>query len=228
MTLALAVIEPRFLTIDEILTLHETAIAQYGGSLGLRDRAALESALAQPRQVFNDQFAHAFPFEMAAVYAFHICKNHTFVDGNKRTAFAAAVAFLRLNDFNLEADENDAAEMMLAVANNEMDKEAISRWLAKRSRKRPSMELRDFFRKLQFMELTETAKSIQPNHGTRLAEGFASINEAISAMPILTEIEMWHKSLPAVEQEQSFIPIAQTYRTFLALYRIAEDMGYEW
>lgn len=229
MTLALSVVEPRFLTIEEITTLHETAIFQHGGSLGQRDIAALESALAQPRHVFDDQFAHAFPFDMAAVYAFHICMNHPFVDGNKRTAFAAAVVFLRLNGFNLEADENDAAEMMLAVANSEMDKEAISRWLAKHSRKRSSMELRDFFRQLTYLQVVEYARSIQPDHGTRPGEGETRVSEAMQSMLVVEEMSTYITSLPKDKIDDAETKgTIRVFRTFIALHSIAEDKGYEW
>jgi len=228
-TVALSVVEPRFLTIEEITTLHETAIFQHGGSLGQRDKAALESALAQPRHVFDDQFAHAFPFDMAAVYAFHICMNHPFVDGNKRTAFAAAVVFLRLNGFNLEADENDAAEMMLAITTSEMDKEAISCWLAKHSRKRSSMELRDFFSQLTLLKLMDTARSIQPDHGTRLVEGETSVLEAAQSMPVVEEMHPLVTSLAENKPEDADTKsMIHVFRTFLAMHRIAEEMGYEW
>lgn len=100
--------EPRFLSTLEVLTLHETAIDIFGGTTGVRDLGLLESAIAMPRQSFGGTYAHAFPFGMAAAYLFHICANHPFLDGNKRTAFSTTVAFLRLNDWNLVASEDDA------------------------------------------------------------------------------------------------------------------------
>lgn len=85
--------EPRFLSTDEVLTLHETGIDAFGGSLGVRDAGLLDSALATPRQGFGGQFVHEFPFEMAAAYLFHLCANHPFIDGNKRVALAASITF---------------------------------------------------------------------------------------------------------------------------------------
>jgi death-on-curing protein len=64
--------EPRFLTTDEVLTLHETAVDEHGGSYGVRERGLLESALAMPRQGFGGSYAHDYPFAMAAAHAFHI------------------------------------------------------------------------------------------------------------------------------------------------------------
>jgi death-on-curing protein len=63
--------EPRFLSTDEVLTLHETAIDAFGGSHGIRDAGLLDSALAIARQGFGGQYVHEFPFGMAAAYLFH-------------------------------------------------------------------------------------------------------------------------------------------------------------
>jgi death-on-curing protein len=73
--------EPRFLSIDEVLTLYETSIDAFGGSQGIRDTGLLESALAVPRQGFGGEYVHDFPFGLGAVYLFHLCSNHPFVDG---------------------------------------------------------------------------------------------------------------------------------------------------
>lgn len=128
--------EPRFLTIDEALTLHETNIAQHGGSTGIRDRGLLESALAMPRQAFGGEFTHSFPHEMAAAYLFHVCKNHPFVDGNKRTALACCVVFLHLNGWTMTASQNDAVDTVLAVASGTMSKAEIAKWLVENSASR--------------------------------------------------------------------------------------------
>ncbi len=79
---------PKFLTLSEVLEFHDDLIASFGGSPGVRDLGLAESALSMPQAGMDDQFFHAFPFEMAAAYAYHIAQNHPFVDGNKRTALA--------------------------------------------------------------------------------------------------------------------------------------------
>ncbi|MFZ1396315.1 MAG: Fic family protein, partial [Candidatus Promineifilaceae bacterium] len=75
----------RFLTLNELLTLHKRILAQSGGSAGIRAIGGLESALAQPRMTFDGQELYPTLAEKAAALGFSIIQNHPFVDGNKRT-----------------------------------------------------------------------------------------------------------------------------------------------
>jgi prophage maintenance system killer protein len=77
--------DPVFLSIDEVLEIHLQQIERYGGSAGLRDAAGLESAVATPQATFGGEFLHSSIPAMAAAHLFHLCLNHAFVDGNKRT-----------------------------------------------------------------------------------------------------------------------------------------------
>src|SRR5690606_17241660 len=116
-----------------------------GGSSGLRDRGLLESALAQPRQQFGGQFAHEYPFGMAAAYAYYLSKNHPFVDGNKRAALLCAGGFLRLNGWNLVSPGVEAADAVLDLVEGKIDRGGFAQWLEQHAEARPSFELRDFF-----------------------------------------------------------------------------------
>ena len=89
--------DPLFLTIDEIVAIHDDQVNRYGGSHGLRDEGLLLSAAAMPEMGFGGEYLHHDLFEMAAAYLFHIVMDHPFVDGNKRAGTAAARVFLRLN-----------------------------------------------------------------------------------------------------------------------------------
>lgn len=89
--------EPDFLTVEDVLVIHEEQLARYGVGAGVRDPGALDSAVATPRATFDGQLVHEDLFAMAAAYAFHIAQNQPFVDGNKRTGLAAALVFLDLN-----------------------------------------------------------------------------------------------------------------------------------
>ncbi|NUM54600.1 MAG: type II toxin-antitoxin system death-on-curing family toxin [Candidatus Hydrogenedentes bacterium] len=85
---------PVFLSTDDVLEIHEDQIRRYGGMAGVRDLSLLQSAAAQPCAKFNQAYLHRDAFEMAAAYLIHIVRNHTFVDGNKRTGAGAAAARL--------------------------------------------------------------------------------------------------------------------------------------
>ncbi len=108
--------DPVFLTLDEVLALHEDQIRRYGGSPGLRDPGLLSSALGAVSATFGGQFLHQSLFEMAAAYLFHLAQNHPFIDGNKRVALASALTFLWMNELEIEADQDELIELVLSVA----------------------------------------------------------------------------------------------------------------
>ncbi|CAN5868109.1 type II toxin-antitoxin system death-on-curing family toxin [soil metagenome] len=120
--------EPRWLTAAMVLAFHSNQIREHGGSLGLRDRGLLESALDRPRNKH-----HYAPdtelVELASAYCFGIARNHPFVDGNKRVAFQAMYVFLRLNQFMIEAEEPEVVRVVLALAAGELDELGLTDWL---------------------------------------------------------------------------------------------------
>lgn len=89
--------QPSFLTLAEVVQIHRDQIERYGGRDGVRDMGLLESAVAAPQASAGGESVHGDLFEMAAAYAFHLARNHPFVDGNKRTALASALVFLEIN-----------------------------------------------------------------------------------------------------------------------------------
>jgi death-on-curing protein len=117
--------EPVFLTLDEVLEIHEQQILRYGGSAGLRDAAGLESAVATPQATFGGEFLHTSIPAMAAAYLFHLCQNHPFVDGNKRVGANAAIAFLLLNDCEPTFEEEELADLVLSVASGSLSKPGL-------------------------------------------------------------------------------------------------------
>jgi death on curing protein len=108
--------EPVFLSLDEILEIHQQQIDRYGGSGGLRDAAGLESAVATPQASFGGEFLHASIPAMAAAYLFHLCQNHAFIDGNKRVGANAAVTFLLMNNWDVSFTDEELVELVLSVA----------------------------------------------------------------------------------------------------------------
>jgi death-on-curing protein len=93
----------KFLSLDEVLAIHERLIGRFGGAPGIRDMGLLESALYRPRTGYYQDIA-----EMAAALFESLLMNHPFVDGNKRVAFFATDVFLRLNGWRVEVDPNAA------------------------------------------------------------------------------------------------------------------------
>jgi death on curing protein len=114
-----------FLSLDEVLEIHEQQIERYGGSPGIRDGGALESAVATPQATFGGEFLHLSIPAMAAAYLFHLCQNHAFIDGNKRVGANAAITFLLMNDWEPAFDEENFAEMVLSVASGALDKSQL-------------------------------------------------------------------------------------------------------
>ncbi|NEO85089.1 MAG: type II toxin-antitoxin system death-on-curing family toxin [Spirulina sp. SIO3F2] len=121
---------PDFLTLKDVLALHDRQIQRLGGTPGIRDRGLLESAIAQPQAMFSGVLLHPTVPEQAAAYLYHLALNHPFIDGNKRTAFAVMDTFLRLNGYQLNLSDTEAYELVLAVVTSQVDKAQLSQKLA--------------------------------------------------------------------------------------------------
>ncbi|HET7715376.1 MAG TPA: type II toxin-antitoxin system death-on-curing family toxin [Bauldia sp.] len=119
--------EPESLDAEIVLKIHAEQLGLFGGSGGLRDAGLLESALAGPL----NKYAHGETdlAALAAAYAFGISRNHPFVDGNKRSAFASLIVFLGLNGIEFDAPPPSATAMMMALAEGEVSEDGLARWL---------------------------------------------------------------------------------------------------
>jgi len=117
--------EPVFLSLDEILEIHEEQIERYGGAAGLRDPAGLESAVATPQATFGGEFLHTSIPTMAAAYLFHLCQNHAFIDGNERVGANAAITFLLMNNWDATFGEEELVNLVLSVASGRLNKQGL-------------------------------------------------------------------------------------------------------
>jgi death-on-curing protein len=117
-----------------ILAIHDEQLAEHGGALGIRDEGLLESALARPPN--RAGYADPDMAELAALYAIAIARNHPFVDGNKRTAFAALFMFLALNGMEFEPSEVDATITMLRLASGDLSDDEFTAWVRNNTRVR--------------------------------------------------------------------------------------------
>jgi death-on-curing protein len=131
---------PRFLSVDDVLILHDIAIENQGGDSSIRDQTLLESAIAMPSQQFGGKYLHEDIPAMAAAYAFHICMNHAFVDGNKRAGAAAMIAFLSDNGWSFDATADEAEFAILQMASGIWDKAAFSAWGRMHMHEKPQMK----------------------------------------------------------------------------------------
>jgi death-on-curing protein len=119
------------LTVEIVREIHAEAIKRFGGSDGVRELALLESAVAAPQGSFSGQSPYKDIVELAAAYLFYLCKNHPFVDGNKRAALGACIVFLRLNGIEPKADGAAWEELTLAVVASVIDRDEATRRLRK-------------------------------------------------------------------------------------------------
>ena len=120
--------EFRHLEVEAVLAIHAEVLAAHGGGAGLRDRGLLESAVAAPQASFGGQPLILDPVEIAAAYLFYLCRNHPFVDGNKRTALAAALVVLSENDLLANPDQpgqniDEWEALVLDVASSRIDRD---------------------------------------------------------------------------------------------------------
>ena len=117
------------LTKEQIIFLHTQLIASTGGSDGIRDNGLLESAIASPFQIFDNEEAFPTTLQKAARLCYGLVKNHAFVDGNKRIGAHAMLVFLELNKIELDYTHQDLSETILKVAAGEYGFEDLLRWV---------------------------------------------------------------------------------------------------
>ena len=113
-----------FHTREFVEALHNEQLRLHGGAAGIRDEGMLESALGRPLQ--KEAYGQPDLSDLAAAYLFGIVKNHPFIDGNKRTGFAAADLFLYFNDYSLETANEDIIQLVLLVAAGEIDETGVA------------------------------------------------------------------------------------------------------
>jgi death-on-curing protein len=111
------------LTTAIVREIHHEALARFGGLDGVRVSALLESAIAAPQATFGGRSVFVDLIDIAAAYLFYLCRNHPFVDGNKRTALSVCLVFLRLNGATPQADSPEWEQLVVDVATGALDRE---------------------------------------------------------------------------------------------------------
>lgn len=121
-----------YLDLEEVLRIHERMIVQYGGSFGILNQGALESTLAAPQQTMFGEDLYPDVASKAAILFYLLVKNHAFMDGNKRTAFACLLRFLKVNGYALRATDDELYQLTMDVATSVLDKEQLTELLRNR------------------------------------------------------------------------------------------------
>ena len=144
------------LTVEIVREIHAEAIARFGGSDGVRDSALLESAVAAPQASFGGRSPYRDLTEVAAAYLYYLCRNHPFIDGNKRAALGSCIVFIRLNGIEPKPDGPEWEELILAIASGKLDREQAT---------------------IRLRELLPTGKEIRGELGTRARPARRSFSE---------------------------------------------------
>ncbi|HEY6243374.1 MAG TPA: type II toxin-antitoxin system death-on-curing family toxin [Pyrinomonadaceae bacterium] len=121
----------RYLSLQEVILLHSLLISQSSGSCGLRDRGALESAVAQPEASFGGEDLYPDLASKAAALGHSLIQNHPFVDGNKRIGHGAMEVFLLLNGHEIDASVGDQEKIIIDVASGRVSRIELSEWISK-------------------------------------------------------------------------------------------------
>jgi death-on-curing protein len=120
-----------YLSVQQIIEIHDALIEKFGGLNGMREKGLLESAVAAPMTAVFGKELHETVYNKAAAYLFYITKNHPFCDGNKRTATAAVLVFLRSNGKSIKYDPDEFLEFVVSISEGQTDLEIISYYFEK-------------------------------------------------------------------------------------------------
>ncbi len=126
---------PAFLSLAEVLEIHQDQITRYGGMPGIRDLELLKSSIGMPMATYAGEFLHPSICEMAAAYLFHIIGNHPFFDGNKRVGTVSALVFLALNGYDFTASQKELTDVVFSLASGEASKSEIALFIRRSTQK---------------------------------------------------------------------------------------------
>lgn len=125
----------RYLTLEEVVVIHDVVVKKTGGSYGVRDPALLQAAVSRPQASFGGVDFYDSVWVKAAVLMQGIIQNYPFVDGNKRTGVAAATVFLKLNGYDLTFEDSEGLDLTMRVARGVVELEEIAEWMEDHSGK---------------------------------------------------------------------------------------------
>lgn len=118
-----------YLTIEQVIELHDEMLKRYGGLSGIRDKNLLWSAIDAPKAAMFGQDMYSSVYEKAAAYLYHLVCNHPFNDGNKRTGYAVTLIFLEVNKAKQVFKKEDLENLVIEVAKGRETKKRITKFL---------------------------------------------------------------------------------------------------
>jgi death-on-curing protein len=124
----------RYLTLPEVIFLHDRILAASGGAAGVRDLRALEAAIGQPKATFGGDDLYPTVIAKATTLCFSLVQGHPFIDGNKRIGHASMDVFLTLNGYVLDAEVDEQERIMLALASGTLSRKELLAWLEEHAR----------------------------------------------------------------------------------------------
>lgn len=124
-----------YLTLEQIIIIHEDQIVRYGGSSGLRDVSLLESAVFRPQSSFGGDDLYPTIFDKASTLMHSLILNHPFIDGNKRTGITSMLVFLELNEYRLQVTQKALVNIALGVESKKLNTEKLAAWIKKYAKK---------------------------------------------------------------------------------------------
>ncbi|OGK30217.1 hypothetical protein A3B02_02170 [Candidatus Roizmanbacteria bacterium RIFCSPLOWO2_01_FULL_42_14] len=125
----------QFLSIEEVVIIHEKMIAIGGGASDILNIDLLHASVERPRAMFGGTYVYISIFDMAAALIQSLVKNHPFLDGNKRTAFFSGMRFLEINGHQLSANREEIVTFIVSIDQDNLSIEKISQWLSQRAHK---------------------------------------------------------------------------------------------
>jgi death-on-curing protein len=117
------------ITIDEAIRIHNILIDKFGGSIGVRDKGLLLSALNRPFLTFDAKDLYATPIEKSSALFESLIKNHPFLDGNKRIAYVLMRLVLLQYDLDIKASEEEKYQFVIKAASGQLEYDAIKQWI---------------------------------------------------------------------------------------------------
>ena len=127
-----------YITLEEVIAIHDSMVEEYGGSHGIRDLGLIQSAIARPQSSFGREDLYPTLFDKAVALFHSLIFNHAFVDGNKRTTMTTTARFLSINGYELIVSQKEFVDFPIRVENKHLELQIIANWLRKNSKKQRS------------------------------------------------------------------------------------------